>query len=81
MSSSKRSLEKQGIITEGICIRYNGQQVLRNVSLTLKRGEVITLLGPNGCGKTTLLKNDLDNVFSLPYTFHPYGKLRSRREK
>jgi len=30
-------------------------QVLDNISFTVKDGEFITLFGPNGCGKTTLL--------------------------
>jgi lipopolysaccharide export system ATP-binding protein len=32
---------------------YKKRLVIRDVSLTLGRGEVVALLGPNGCGKTT----------------------------
>ncbi|OZI36959.1 urea ABC transporter ATP-binding subunit UrtE [Bordetella genomosp. 10] len=35
---------------------YGGSHTLRGVSLSLKRGECLTLLGRNGVGKTTLLK-------------------------
>jgi urea transport system ATP-binding protein len=35
---------------------YGGSHTLRNVSLTLERGECLALLGRNGVGKTTLLK-------------------------
>lgn len=33
----------------------NGRQALKGVTLSLKKGTISILLGPNGCGKTTLL--------------------------
>lgn len=33
--------------------RYKNRNVLRNVSLNVRRGEAVGLLGPNGAGKTT----------------------------
>ena len=38
---------------------YGGQPVLQNISLAFPPGTVTALLGPNGCGKTTLLKTAL----------------------
>ena len=35
---------------------YNGQTVLEDVSLDIKQGDFIAMIGPNGGGKTTLLK-------------------------
>ncbi|ADR36088.1 ABC transporter related protein [Oceanithermus profundus DSM 14977] len=36
--------------------RFGRQWVLRDLSLAVERGEVVALLGPNGVGKTTLLR-------------------------
>jgi ABC-type branched-subunit amino acid transport system ATPase component len=42
--------------------RFGGVHALRNVSLRLREGDVVGLIGPNGSGKTTFL-NCLSGVF------------------
>jgi iron complex transport system ATP-binding protein len=40
----------------GVEFRYDSRSVLRNIRFMLKAGELLAVLGPNGVGKTTLLK-------------------------
>lgn len=40
---------------DGLYKRFGEQQVLNGFSLQVARGEVVGLLGPNGCGKSTVL--------------------------
>jgi lipopolysaccharide export system ATP-binding protein len=42
-----------GLTARAVGKTYKGRPVVRNVSVTLHRGEAVGLLGPNGAGKTT----------------------------
>jgi phosphate transport system ATP-binding protein len=43
------------ITTEALCVSYQGRAAIRNVSLTIPKGEVTAVVGPSGCGKSTFL--------------------------
>lgn len=48
--------DTNAIELEKVSFSYDGRPVLRDVDLCIRRGEFATVIGPNGGGKTTLLK-------------------------
>jgi len=78
-------LKGSNVVIGGISKSFGDFEVLKNVSLEIKKGEFFSLLGPSGCGKTTLLRIiagfeqpdigtltlDGDNVLSLPPNKRP----------
>ncbi|MDA0321028.1 MAG: LPS export ABC transporter ATP-binding protein [Proteobacteria bacterium] len=53
MSPEASDTLSKGLSVRGLRKSYRKRMVIRDVSLTLNRGEVVALLGPNGSGKTT----------------------------
>ena len=43
----------RGLLARGIGKSYKKREVVRDVSISVHRGEAVGLLGPNGAGKTT----------------------------
>ena len=61
--------DRDGLRASNLAKAFKGRQVVKDVSLHLKRGEIAGLLGPNGAGKTTcfymimgLIANDAGRV-------------------
>jgi len=43
----------QGLHAQHLSKRYNKRPVVKDLSLSVRQGEIVGLLGPNGAGKTT----------------------------
>jgi zinc transport system ATP-binding protein len=49
-------MNRQVIEIHNLNFSFNGQAVLQDVDLDVKEGDFMAMIGPNGGGKTTLLK-------------------------
>ncbi|MDX2270599.1 MAG: ABC transporter ATP-binding protein [Cyanobacteriota bacterium] len=54
------------IRVEGLCKSFAGQPLYDNFNLDLPKGEFISIFGPNGCGKSTLI-NMMSGLIPIDY--------------
>lgn len=55
-TEENKQFDQNAIAIRNVSHRFGDKEVLKNISLSVQRGEIIGLLGPSGAGKTTLIK-------------------------
>ncbi len=67
---NKFNVLDDGLVINKISKTYGNKDVIRDISISIKRGEIVGLLGPNGAGKTTsfyvivgLVKPDRGSIY------------------
>jgi zinc transport system ATP-binding protein len=57
-----------------LTVRLNGSEILNNITLSLDEGRFLGIVGPNGGGKTTLLRTILGLMKPASGAIHIFGK-------
>lgn len=63
------------IAVRNLNLHYGDLQVLRNISMDIREGEITALIGPSGCGKSTFLKT-LNRMVDLVGNVRVTGSIR-----
>ena len=64
------------ISVDGLSVRYGAQTILSHVNLSIEPGEIVTIVGPNGSGKTSLFKAIIGAIESTSGTITKKPGLR-----
>jgi glutamate transport system ATP-binding protein len=55
-AAEKTASDQPLIVMEAVHKRFGSLHVLRDINLTIGRGEVVVVIGPSGSGKSTLCR-------------------------
>ncbi len=83
---ARRPSGRRALRLEGISKAFSGRSVLHDVSLTVQRDDRLAIIGPNGIGKSTLLKIMIgrvapdDGTVEWGYETHPGYFAQDHRE-
>lgn len=63
--------ENATIEVDNLSLVLGGKQILEDISLSIPKGQFLSVVGPSGCGKTTLL-NLMAGLIATPFEGHGY---------
>ncbi len=75
MTNPVTGSEQVSISAEDLAATYGGPTVLRDVNFRVEPGSTVGVIGPNGCGKTTLFKVLLGSLDTLNGSFSTQGRI------
>lgn len=55
-------MEKVILSVKNLCAGYRNRRILDGISLDIQKGKIYSMIGPNGCGKTTLIRTMSRNL-------------------
>ena len=55
---------------DSLSVGYNGVPLISDITLSLAKGEILTLIGPNGAGKSTILKSITRHLATIAGTVY-----------
>ena len=73
-SKQARALQENQLVTEDLRVQVNGTEILKGIRLDARRGEILSIIGPAGAGKTTFLRC-LNRMAELDLDFEISGKI------
>ncbi|MEN8175358.1 MAG: ATP-binding cassette domain-containing protein, partial [Pseudomonadota bacterium] len=66
--------ELPAISVEGLRVRYGSRDILKNICLEIRRGEILVIMGGSGSGKSTFLRHLLGLEQPLTGNIHLLGQ-------
>jgi phospholipid/cholesterol/gamma-HCH transport system ATP-binding protein len=62
MSQAVTASEHPQLEFRNMHVMFGSQHVLRNINLSIPRGQTVAIIGESGCGKTVMLKTSIGLV-------------------